>query len=157
MIDAFTGMYFFLSNFYEAPVVYQHIRYSNNEAAFQAQKTTDPELRLKFASWSPSIAKRQGRRVSLRSDWEVVKDDIMYQICRCKFEQNHDLCERLVQTRDEELVEGNTWGDTYWGVCNGVGANHLGKILMRIRSELATEGTDTTCSRTDQSMEGEIR
>ena len=39
-------------------------------------------------------------------------------------------------TGDAELVEGNTWNDTYWGVCNGVGHNHLGKILMQVRQEL---------------------
>ena len=62
----------------------------------------------------------------------------MYRICLCKFEQNQDCLERLLKTRDTELVEGNTWGDIYWGVCNGVGENHLGKILMRIRSELGS-------------------
>lgn len=138
MINSFTGRYFFLSNFFAAPVVFEGIQYRNNEAAFQAQKTTDPTLKSKFASYTPNIAKREGRRIALRPDWESVKDDIMYRICLCKFEQNQDCLERLLETRDTELVEGNTWGDIYWGVCNGVGENHLGKILMRIRSELGS-------------------
>ena len=33
-------------------------------------------------------------------------------------------------------IEGNTWNDTFWGVCNGQGQNWLGKILMLVRSEL---------------------
>ena len=142
MIDSFTGQYFFLSNFYDAPVVFEGIEYKNNEAAFQAQKTTDPSIRARFSVYPPNIAKREGRRVSLRPDWESVKDEIMYQICLCKFEQNRDCLEKLLSTKTAKLVEGNTWGDTYWGVCNGVGENHLGEILMRVRSELSKQNKD---------------
>lgn len=60
----------------------------------------------------------------------------MYEICKAKFTQHKDLAEKLLETGDEELVEGNKWNDTYWGVCNGKGKNQLGKILMRIREEL---------------------
>ncbi len=63
MIDSFRGEYYFLSNFYEAPVLYDGITYQNNEAAFQAQKTLDMEKRKEFASLSPNLAKRAGRRV----------------------------------------------------------------------------------------------
>ena len=69
-------------------------------------------------------------------DWEEVKDQIMYEICLAKFTQNEELKEKLLATGNEELVEGNTWHDTYWGVCNRRGKNKLGKILMRVRSEL---------------------
>lgn len=135
MIDSFTGRYEFLSNFFELPVVYDGIKYRNSEAAFQAQKTEDRSIRKEFADLPPNLAKRKGRHVTLRPDWDIIKDSVMYMVCRCKFEQNPVYLEKLLETGDAELVEGNTWGDTYWGVCNGVGENQLGKTLMRIRSE----------------------
>lgn len=133
-IKTFRGDNFFLSNFYVAPVFYQGIRYENNEAAFQAAKC--PERMRDFCGLSPQAAKRLGRRVELRPDWEEVKYDVMYQVCKAKFLQNPDLFKRLLATGDAELVEGNTWGDKVWGVCNGVGENNLGKTLMHIRNEL---------------------
>lgn len=74
----------------------------------------------------------------MRPDWELVKYDVMYEVCMAKFTQNPDLLSKLLATGDAELIEGNTWGDRVWGVDihRGIGENHLGKILMRIRSEL---------------------
>lgn len=72
----------------------------------------------------------------MRSDWEEVKDKVMYEIVLAKFTQNPDLKEKLLATGDEYLEEGNTWGDTIWGTVDGVGENRLGKILMRVRDEL---------------------
>ena len=137
-IDGFHGAYRFLSNFYEAPVAYNGLAYSNNEAAFQAQKAMDPEVRKKIAAMGPSEAKRAGRRVALRPDWERVKDQLMLDIVREKFAQNPDLAEKLLATGDAELVEGNTWHDRYWGVdaATGEGRNQLGKTLMQVRDEL---------------------
>lgn len=136
MIDSFRGEYYFLSNFYNCKVTFEGITYLNNEAAFQSIKTLDMAERKKFADMDPSTAKRAGRRVSLRSDWEEIKVGVMYDICKAKFTQNEELREKLLATGDEELVEGNDWGDRIWGKVNGVGANNLGKILMRIREEL---------------------
>lgn len=75
-IDEFRGKYFFLSNFYPAPVEYQGYRFENNEAAFQAAKC--PERMLDFCNLTPRLAKWLGRKVSLRHDWEIVKYDVMY-------------------------------------------------------------------------------
>lgn len=85
---------------------------------------------------NPSQAKKLGRSVSLRPDWEDIKIDIMYNICKAKFTQNETLKTNLLKTGDATLIEGNTWGDKIWGQVNGVGENNLGKILMRIREEL---------------------
>jgi predicted NAD-dependent protein-ADP-ribosyltransferase YbiA (DUF1768 family) len=63
----------------------------------------------------------------------------MYQCVKDKFTRNQDLKEQLIATGNEELVEGNTWGDIYWGVSRGRGKNMLGKILMRVREELRNE------------------
>ena len=81
MINSFTGDYYFLSNFYIAPVSYNGWDYTNNEAAFQAQKTKNRRLRFQlFSKASPSEAKAAGRKIDLRSDWEEVKDKVMYEI-----------------------------------------------------------------------------
>lgn len=133
-IDTFRNDYFFLSNFYNADVEYSGFTFKNNEAAFQAAKC--PSRITEFVGLNPSEAKRLGRRVELRPDWEQVKENIMYEICKAKFTQNKDLGELLVKTGDAKLVEGNNWGDRIWGVYNGIGQNKLGKILMRIRDEL---------------------
>ena len=138
-IDRFREAYFFLSNFYECPVTFDGITYQNNEAAFQAQKTLDPAERAAFSVLNPTEAKHRGRKVSLRADWEAVKVGLMYEICKAKFTQHPDLAQKLLATGDAELIEGNTWGDRIWGAVNGVGANNLGKILMRIRGELRAQ------------------
>lgn len=136
MIDSFREEYYFLSNFYHVDVEYDGIVYKNSEAAFQAQKVLDDDEKLLFSDLYPREAKELGRKVKLRKDWNDVKDNYMYEICKAKFTQHEDLAEKLLETGDEELVEGNTWNDTYWGVCNGKGKNQLGKTLMRIREEL---------------------
>ena len=74
-----------------------------------------------------------GRRVELREDWDAVKLGVMYEVLQAKFAQNPELYNQLKDTGTEEIVEGNWWYDKYWGVCNGEGENHLGKLLMWIR------------------------
>ena len=138
VIDEFRGDYFFLSNFYESPMTYGGVAYKNSEAAFQAQKCMTEEEKRGFSELSPTAAKRKGRIVDLRADWEDVKVDIMEDVVRAKFEGNEDLKEKLLATGDAELREGNSWNDLFWGVSleTGKGKNHLGKILMKIREEL---------------------
>lgn len=134
MILSFRDEYFFLSNFYPVEIKLDGIVYPNAETAFQAQKTLDVGERRKFSMLkNPVQAKRLGRKVKLRDDWEEVKLDIMTEIVSQKFLQHPHLIEMLLQTGDEELIEGNKWGDRFWGVCKGKGENHLGKILMKIR------------------------
>jgi len=135
-IDKFKGKYHFLSNFHQAPIVHEGILYRNNEAAFQANKLKDVEKRNSFSHLDPSLAKRKGRRVNLRDDWEDIKDNVMYEVCLAKFTQNPQLKSKLLETGDSILIEGNTWNDTYWGVCKGKGKNMLGKILMKVREEI---------------------
>lgn len=137
-IDSFRGEYYFLSNFFPAEVTYNGHTYQNNEAAFQAQKTLNEVERVAFTAMQPTQAKRRGRRVHLRQDWEQVKNGIMEDIVRAKFMQNEELKEQLLATGNAQLTEGNTWNDCYWGVDirSGAGKNHLGKILMKVRAEL---------------------
>lgn len=139
-IKTFRGQYDFLSNFYEAPVTWEGLTYTNSEAAFQAAKVLTDEERLPFTTLSPAKAKRMGRQVSLRADWEAVKTRVMEEVVRAKFTQNPDLAARLLATGDAELIEGTTWGDKCWGVDlrTGQGENRLGRILMQVRAELAS-------------------
>lgn len=138
-IYGFRGNYAFLSNFYPCSIVYDGARYTCVESAFQAAKCVDPDVKKNFANrgpWStPPKAKKNGRFVKLRPDWDQVKDGIMLELLRLKF-RDPQLAGLLLGTGDDELVEGNTWNDTYWGVCNGVGKNRLGELLMQVRSEL---------------------
>lgn len=143
VISDFRGKYYFLSNFYSAPVEYDGFVYSNNEAAFQSAKCIVHQDRRRFTNLPPNVAKALGRRIRLRADWEQIKDQTMYQIVKNKFLQNTDLANRLLQTESATLIEGNTWGDNYWGISpyNGPRSetstnNHLGKILMKVRYEL---------------------
>lgn len=132
-IDSFRDEYYFLSNFYEVPVEYDGITYQNNEAAFQAQKCINPEDRKQFANLNASEAKKLGRKVQLRPDWENIKIKLMHDIVLAKFEQHSELVNKLLETGDLYLEEGNTWGDRIWGTVDGKGANNLGIILMNIR------------------------
>ena len=136
VIDHFRGEFDWLSNFFKCQVEFEGMNFSNVEAAFQAAKCLDMKERERFFGLSGGQAKRLGRRVELRSDWEEVKIDIMRRVLKSKFTQNPELREKLIATGDTELIEGNNWGDTFYGVCRGVGENHLGKILMEIRAEL---------------------
>ena len=142
LIDSFRGAFDFLSNFYGASVFYDGLWYRNSEAAFQSAKTLDPEMRKKFAAASPSQAKSMGRMVNLRPDWKQVKDGIMLEILRSKFAPGTKCAERLLATGSLRLIEGNTWHDNYWGVCQcekcrgEKGLNHLGELLEKVRDEL---------------------
>jgi ribA/ribD-fused uncharacterized protein len=135
MIDEFRGQYYFLSNFYQTSVRYNGLVFNNSEAAFQAQKTLDNHEKEQFINLAAGKAKRLGKKVNLREDWESVKDEIMYEVVRAKFDQNNLIANQLLETGCEELVEGNNWGDHEWGVC-GYSENKLGKILMKVREEL---------------------
>lgn len=140
IIDNFHGEHYFLSNFYEAPVVYMGLMFKNNEAAFQAAKCFSRAS--EFQNLPPNAAKRLGRQVQLVHNWEEIKDTVMYTVCKDKFTRNPELASKLLATGDAKLIEGNTWNDRCWGVCNGVGENRLGKILMQIREELRDELSD---------------
>jgi ribA/ribD-fused uncharacterized protein len=135
-ITKFSGSYRFLSNFYPCSIDYEGLTYPSVEAAYQAAKTTDPVLRLMFTEMKPGDAKRSGRELPLRPDWETIKLSVMTELIQQKFSRHPNLAELLVMTSDQELIEGNTWGDTFWGVCKGVGENHLGKILISVRKDL---------------------
>ena len=145
MIDFFDGEYAFLSNFYNASCIFEDKFYPTVEHAFQAAKSLDQAERDWIAAaGSPGLAKRLGRRVNLRPDWEKVKFDVMEECLRSKFADSA-LKQKLLATGDEELVEGNYWHDNTYGNCSCerckdvVGRNMLGNILMKLRTEFMEE------------------
>ena len=147
MIDKFQGRWYFLSNFYPCEIEHQGITYPSVEHYYVAMKFNDEQfidgkyytpgdLREIISKMEdPGKVKRFGRKIKLRKDWNDYKLEVMNWGVREKF-KNDRLSELLLSTGDEELIEGNFWNDTYWGVCNGKGQNHLGKILMEVRNEL---------------------
>lgn len=133
----FTGTYRFLSNFYPVEVELDGETYPSVEHAFQAAKTAGFTGRRIIRNCRiPSEAKRLGGLVTLRENWEEIKIDVMTNLVMQKFSRHPELREKLLATGDGELVEGNWWSDTFWGVCKGKGENHLGKILMETRRNL---------------------
>lgn len=139
-ITRFDGEYSFLSNFYPSDrIVYDRVAYRTVEHAYVAAKSLDVDFRQEvWDTPTPGQAKRLGREVELRADWDDIKLDVMKDLIHQKF-QNTVLRQQLIATNKSMLVEGNTWGDTFWGVCKNTGQNHLGRILMDERFEIRLE------------------
>jgi len=133
MVKGFNGEYRFLSNFVGG-VYFEGVWYPSVENAYQSAKTLDESKRRIFRWISASNAKKEGRKLEIRSDWEKVKVDIMSSLVFDKFYRDKELRCKLLETGDMYLEESNTWGDKFWGVCDGEGRNELGKILMKIRN-----------------------
>lgn len=133
----FRGEYWFLSNFYSyrlRDMEYPSITYISVEAAFQAAKAMTYEERKAFSELSPQEAKRMGRRIPLRPDWESVKEKVMETYLRQKF--SVPTLRKRLKAIEGPIVEDNTWGDTYWGRTHGRGLNRLGVLLEKIRAEI---------------------
>lgn len=132
--------YDWLSNFYRAEFVWAGIVWPTSEHAYQAAKVLDHRVRLDISRLPfPGEAKKYGQLVPIDPDWSNKKISVMKEILTCKFRQNPDLKEKLIATGEERIEEGNTWGDTFWGICppgSDIGSNHLGELLMELREEL---------------------
>jgi len=132
--------YSFLSNFYPCLIEFDGDIYPSLEHAYQAAKTNDPNERKKIREEKQvRRAKQIGRHVTIREDWEQIKVEVMRDLLKKKFE-NPQLRKLLLDTYPHDLVEGNNWGDTFWGVCRGHGKNMLGVLLIQLRSKLRGEG-----------------
>ena len=136
VIDKFRGDYAALSNFAPAQVWLEGRPYRSVEHAYQAAKTLDiyERARVRLAA-TPREARRIGRSVALRPDWDCSRLGVMRRLLVQKFAQAN-FAEILLGTGDAELIEGNDWGDVFWGVCQGEGKNYLGRMLMDIRVEI---------------------
>lgn len=138
MIDNFKGEWAYLSNFFPSDIVFDTIHWPSVEHAYQAYKTLDVPCRLHILleCQTAGQAKRVGQQVPLRPNWNGIKVPLMRELIREKFQTGHILADELVRTFPHKLVEGNTWNDTFWGVCRGVGQNWLGRLLEERRTEL---------------------
>jgi ribA/ribD-fused uncharacterized protein len=139
-INSFTDRYRFLSNFYRSNIMHKGLIFPTVEHAYQWEKMITPEDKQRvYAATTPGEAKRIARRSAVRPDWDktkngvIVKDSIMEGLLNLKYDI-YKIERKLLATKDAILIEGNTWGDTYWGVCNGVGLNKLGIMTMQIRA-----------------------
>lgn len=126
--------------------MFEGIEFPSVEHAYVAAKTLDRELREQIAKCeTPGKAKRMGRKMILRDDWDAVKVTYMRSFLRQKFSEiNGELHQMLADTGDQDLVEGNHWHDNYWGVCSCekcleiYSINMLGRLLMEIRDDNKT-------------------
>lgn len=132
------------SNYYTCSFEYDRVRWNSAEAAFQSMKSLDRTVRESFANFSAGESKKRGRTIELRPDWERVKFSIMEEIVHAKFNQNENLKEVLLSTKDALLIENTTgWHDNSWGCCScpkcssKLSRNMLGICLMRVRARLA--------------------
>lgn len=164
-VTSFSGEYAFLSNFAPSPIKHDHRTWVTAEHLFQAMKTDDIGERHRICmAETPGAAKRLGRSVTLRPDWEQRKRAVMLRVLLAKFSQNPELAGRLDATHGRALAEGNTWGDTYWGAVQMdrgaispgaavwapsetdsdtrwfAGRNWLGRLLMMVREVMHEEG-----------------
>lgn len=147
MISGFNGRWSFLSNFYPCLIYHQGLEYKSVEAFYVSMKIdsdqiingkyyTSGDFREMISKLdNPGLIKKIGQKVKLRKDWDSKKLEYMNWAVREKF-KDESLKEMLLLTGDQEIIEENYWGDTFWGVCKGKGQNHLGKILMKVRDEL---------------------
>lgn len=150
MIEQFKDEYRWLSNFTPCEIVYENLTYNSVEHFYVAMKSTNPKIRKALSEGlyeypngdevileTPGQAKRFGRKFLVREDWDDIKVSTMEYALRQKYSQE-PYKTKLLETGEEKIQEGNTWGDKFWGVDiqNGEGRNTLGKLLMEIRKNI---------------------
>jgi ribA/ribD-fused uncharacterized protein len=147
VIDKFREKYYFLSNLYPATQIVDGYKFKDNETYYQSQKATNQEDFLKILSANnPKQAKYFSRLIKTRKDWKEISIEVIRKGLNAKFTQNKELAKKLIETYPTKLIEGNTWNDTFWGVCNGKGENWLGKLLTELRKELLVKINNTKIS-----------
>lgn len=131
----FQGQYRWLSNFWPAVIMLDGYIYPSVEHAYQAAKT-HPSQRAPFRHYrTPGEAKRMAKGKE-PPDWVMRRVPIMRHLIEQKFVPGSNLAAMLLDTGDVKIVEGNAWGDQFWGVCRGKGCNTLGVLIMDQRAYL---------------------
>ncbi len=159
----FRGKKEYLSNMYPCKIKFDSIYakkypefefdnkiYHSSEHLYQALKSKNRNWHklirgIKEPKDTKKIAKRKVSKYykeknstnifKLREDWDEVKLKAMELVLFLKFTQNKNLLEKLLK-EEGYIEERNDWGDTFWGTYNGIGKNHLGKLLMNLRDSL---------------------
>lgn len=142
MINEFRGKYSWLSNFYLCDILYNEKYWSSSEHIYQAMKCVYDTDKKIIRLCSLKNIKKEVRKYDFVDNWDTIRDNIMEMALHLKFSQNIYLLKKLINTGDEELIEGNYWHDNYWGDCNCydcsnvIGRNKHGTLLMNIRKEI---------------------
>lgn len=132
-IESFRGPFAFLSTFAATPINYGGAIYASAQHLLSALMTTDKSMREKIRQApGPAEAMKLAKSFVPRPDWEKIKLDVMREVMKRKF-QLPDLRAKLITTKGRELINANTYHDTFWGVCNGEGENWLGRIIQEVR------------------------
>lgn len=151
----FSGEMAWASNFYDAPIVFDDtkhnlrdifkqfkfdtLEYPSSEYLYQSLKTTnETDKEFVRTSTTNAMAKKNGRKIMSRMDWDYVKVDAMRLCLYLKFYQHPDLMVKLLETGNKPLIEYNDWNDTFWGICSRTneGENWLGRLLMDLRNHI---------------------
>jgi ribA/ribD-fused uncharacterized protein len=140
VINNFRGYHAWLSNMYNCDIEFMNHKFKSVENAYMFAKNPNNEEWLnKCLSMSPGDVKKASKLISIREDWDSVKLSIMYELLKQKFTQE-PFRTNLIETRNENIVEGNRWNDTFWGVdiknTPNVGENWLGRLIMDIRTKI---------------------
>jgi ribA/ribD-fused uncharacterized protein len=156
MIDRFKGEHRWLSNFAISPIPAFGRLIDTVEHAYQAAKADSEADRDSILDLNtPGAAKRLGQKIPMRPDWEEIKSLVMLTLLRRKYTRA-DMMEKLLATEDQVLIEGNSWGDTYWGCIQEkvsnvkmvhpdrrlsphkgwIGLNTLGRLTMEVRRDV---------------------
>lgn len=154
-ITAFKGDYRWLSNFWPTKLMFEGAWYPSVENAYQAAKFPSAQ-RKHFQLCDAYEAKRTGQKATLPFEWNSRKVDVMLSLLEQKFAYGTELAVALMATGELPIIEGNTWGDTYWGQCNGKGSNYLGLMLMGIRTRLHSKQPDYVAPVKDHRL-GELK
>lgn len=130
----------FLSNFHEKSFSYKEKIWPTSEHAYQAMKSRYEEVQEWIRnSHTPGIAKKRGKQIDIRRDWDFIKLEVMEEILQYKF-QDYELRQKLLDTKPYQLIEYTTWNDTYWGTNTELyGQNHLGILLTKLRNDYVTD------------------
>ena len=137
VINRFKGEFDFLSNRFPCHILWEGLEYRSAQAAFQASKCQYENERKVYAGCSTDKAILKGKDLTPYMGWEEAQLGIMESILRAKFEQNPSLMQKLADTENCVLLNGNNKQETFWGVdlYSWIGENHLGRIIMNIRDK----------------------
>ena len=139
MIDKFRGSFGLLSNMSACKIIANGYEFNSLENAYQSCKCKNQEDIKLFVNITPVRAKELGNQITIKDNWDDIKLEVMENLVYQKFSKNDKLKFLLLMTGNEKLIERNKYGDTFWGISNGVGENNLGKILMKVRQQLSEE------------------
>lgn len=136
-IKGFNGEYRWLSNFWPSPFTFNGFTWPTVEHAYVCHKAIPSRLiptATKVLEMTAGQAKRYGRTINIREDFDMIKLYLMQSLQFRKYDENAELLEKLLETGDCNIEETNAWSDQFWGVSEGYGANHLGRIIMGVRT-----------------------